>query len=101
MISLGAISLIEIYLKRMDVLKTGVKIDHRWLKKKKENAKELISNLITSPIENLKHFNEILDIAYKIENDRNKFIYGKKISDEDIRSYIDLFFKLKRRIEDA
>ena len=39
-ISFGVVCLIEFYLKKLNVLKTGGKIDHRWLKKKKEKQCE-------------------------------------------------------------
>ena len=70
-LSLGAVSLIEIYLKRKNVLKSGAKINHLWLKKKKENVKKFISNQIICPIENLKEIDNILNISYKIEKERN------------------------------
>ena len=98
-ISLGVISLLETYLKNLNILKSGSKIDHRWLKKSKENIKGFISKIITCPIEEVKDFDEILSIAYKIESNRNKFVYGKKTSDADLRDYINLFFELNKRIE--
>src|SRR3989338_6240781 len=64
-LSVGVVSIIESYLDKEKVLKSGGKIDHRWLKKKKENAKELISNQIICPVENLDKLDEILNIAYK------------------------------------
>ena len=100
-VSLGTIFLIEFYLRRLNVLKSGGKIDHRWLKKKKENAKKHISAQITCPIEELFALDSILNIAYKIESDRNKIVYGKEIDEKELRHYIDLFFKLKKEVEDV
>ncbi len=100
-ISFGAIALIEIYLKKSNVFKLGSKIDHRWLKRSKENVKKVISKYITCSIEELKNFDDILEIAYKIESSRNNFVYGKEISEEELRAYIDLFFELRRSVENA
>ncbi len=100
-ISWGSVYLIEFYLKKLNVLKSGGKINHRWLKKNKENAKEYISNQITCPIEELFDFDNLLDIANKIESGRNKIVYEKIMSEEELRSYIDLFLKLKKEVENA
>ncbi len=100
-VSLGTIYLVEFYLRRLNVFKPGGKIDHRWLKKKKENAKKHISTQITCPIEELFVLDNILNIAYKIESDRNKMVYGKEIGEKELRHCIDLFFKLKKEVEDA
>ncbi len=98
-ISLGAVSLIENYLKKLNVFKTGSKINHLWLKKKNENAKKLIAKVISCSVESIKDFDDILNIAYKIENKRNELVYGKPISDKDLREYINLFFELKSKVE--
>ena len=98
-LSLGVVSLIEAYLDRINVLKSGAKINHLWFKKKRENIKELISRQITCPIENLKNFNDILDLAYELEKERNELAYGKTVSEKILKEKIDLFLNLKRRIE--
>ena len=100
-LSLGSVSLIEIYLKKRNILKPGAKINHLWLKKKKENVKKLISNQIICPIENLKEIGEILDICNKIEKERNEIAYGKSVSEEILKEKINLFFNLKKVIENA
>lgn len=100
-LSLGVATLIESYLDGQNVLKPGAKINHLWLKKKMENASVFISKQITCPIENLKKFDEFLGIAYKIEKERNEIAYGKKISEEDLKNKINLFFELKKETENA
>lgn len=100
-LSLGSVSLIEIYLKKRNILKPGAKINHLWLKKKKENVKKLISNQIICPIENLKEIDEILDICYKIEKERNEIAYGKSVSEDVLKEKINLFFNLKKVVENA
>ena len=101
LLSLGAVSQIENYLNKQNVLKTGAKINHLWLKKKKENIKKLISNQIICPIENLKNIDELLDIAYKIEKERNDLAYGKKISEDLLKEEINLFLELKKKVENV
>jgi len=100
-LSLGAVNLIENYLKKQNVLKSGAKINHLWLKKKKENVKKLISNQIVCPIENLKEIDEILDAAYKIEKERNEIAYGKLVSEKMLKEKINLFLNLKKVVENA
>jgi len=101
LLSLGAVSLIEEYLSKRNVLKSGTKINHLWLKKKKENAKKLISNQVTCPIENLKEIDEFLKIAYEIEKERNDLAYGKKASEDTLKEKITLFLNLKKGVENA
>lgn len=98
MVSLGAVALIESYLEEKDVLKSGGKINHRWLKKKGENAKKLIEKQIIKPINELK-IDNFLDIAYKLEEKRNQLAYGKRASEEDLKEKIDLFLNLKKEVE--
>ncbi len=43
-LSVGTVTLLEYYLDKKQILKPGGKINHLWLKKKKENANKLISN---------------------------------------------------------
>jgi len=98
-LSLGIVSLIEYYLNKLNVLKSGAKIDHRWFKKKKENVKKLVEKQITVPIENIDKLDELLDKAYKIEKERNELAYGKKVSEEKLKEKINLFLELKKVIE--
>jgi len=100
-LSIEVVALIENYLDKLNVFKAGGKINHRWFKKKRENVKELISNQITSPIDSIEKINEILDIAYNIEKERNELAYGKPASEETLKDKINLFLDLKRRLENA
>lgn len=99
LLSLGSVALIEIYLEKQKVFKSGGKINHLWLKKSKENAKKLISNQIICPIENLEKLDKILDSAYEIEKERNELAYGKQVSEEKLNKKINLFIELKRGVE--
>lgn len=98
-LSFGVVTLIEFYLDKLNVLKPGAKINHLWLKKKRENAKKLISSQITSQIDSIENINKILDVAFKIEGERNELVYGKKVSEDILKKKINLFLDLKREIE--
>ena len=98
-LSFGMVTLIEFYLDKLNVLKPGAKINHLWLKKKKENAKKLISSQITSQIDSIENIDKILDVAFKIEGERNELIYGKKISEDILNKKINLFLDLKKELE--
>lgn len=101
LLSLGAVNLIENYLSKINVIKSGAKINHLWLKKKKENVKKLISNLITCPIENVSYIDEFLSIIYELEKERNEIAYGKQVSESTLIEKINLFLELKRKIENV
>lgn len=100
-LSLGVVSLIEDFLDKNKVLKSGAKINHLWLKKKKENVKKLIANQVTCPIDNLNGLDELLSLAYELEKERNELAYGKLVTEEVLKNKIHLFLDLKKRVENA
>jgi|SRR3989344_1576595 len=97
-LSFGIVTLLEFYLDKLNVLKPGAKINHLWLKKKKENVKKLISDQITSQIGSIKNIDKILDIAFEIESERNELVYGKKVSEKILKEKINLFLDLKKEL---
>ncbi len=99
LISSATISLIEEYLIKKQVFKTGGKIKHSWMKKKKENVKSLIENQMITKLENIPEIDRILDLAFKIEDRRNQIAYGKIISEKNLKERIETFLKLKGEIE--
>ena len=98
-LSLGCVNLIEEYLIKKDVLKSGVKINHLWFKKKPENVKKLISNQIVCPVENISNLDNLLKIVYEIEKERNELAYGKIVSEGFLGEQINLFLDLKKEVE--
>jgi hypothetical protein len=98
MLSLGLVNLIEYYLDKKNVLKPGSKINHLWLKKKKENVKNLISKQITCPTEELEKLDKLLEESYKIEKDRNFLAYGKNVPEKILREKISISLNLKKEI---
>lgn len=100
-LSLGSSTLIENYLKKKGILKPGAKINHLWFKKKKENVKKLISNQTISSIDEISKLDRFIDIAFEIEKERNELAYGKSVSEKVLREKINLFFELKKKVENA
>lgn len=98
-LSLGIVGLLENYLKRKNILKHGVKINHRWFKKNKENVKRILENKLTSPLSVLENFDKILDVAYEIESKRNELAYGKNVSDRLLQELINKFLDVKKEVE--
>jgi hypothetical protein len=94
----GIADILESYLKKKEVLKSGAKIDHRMFKKKKDNAKKSLENKVIS-LEGLGKLDKILDIAYKIESKRNGLAYGSPVSENILRSLINEFLELKKEVE--
>lgn len=98
-ISSGAIELLENYLKGENVLKQGVRLNHQWFKKKKENVKKILAEKITSSLDSLGKLDTIIDRVYNIESRRNELIYGKKVSEELLKNLIEHYLELKRVVE--
>ena len=94
-VSLGAVTLLEIYLHKLDVMKEGSKIDHTWFKKKKERVFEYLQKQITTQINSITDLDKIIDIMVDIENKRNDLAYGVAATEKILQEKINLFFKLK------
>lgn len=100
-LSAGSVALLESFLERRQVFKAGAKINHLWLKKKKENCKKLLARQITCPLEKLPELEQFLETAYLLEKDRNEIAYGKRVTEDKIKLLIDLFLRLKKEVEHA
>ena len=94
-ISLGAVTLLEIYLHKLDVIKEGSKIDHTWFKKKKERIIDHLQKQITTQINSITNLDKIIDIMIDIENKRNDLAYGAATTEKILQEKINLFFKLR------
>ena len=95
----GICQLLEEYLRKKDALKPGSKINHQWLKKKKENILEILSERIVTSVEKLDKLDKILAVAFKIESKRNEFVYGSKTSDKILQELINDYLTIKKEIE--
>ncbi|MDP4039303.1 MAG: hypothetical protein Q8P57_01875 [Candidatus Pacearchaeota archaeon] len=95
----GICVLLENYLKKKGVLKPGSKINHQWLKKKKENVLKILSERLVTSVESLIILDNILDVAFKIENKRNELVYGSVVRDEDLQELINDYLAIKKEIE--
>jgi len=96
-LSIGVVDILENYLRKKNVLRQGVKIDHRWFKKKKENVVELLGERLTS-LEGLDKLDKMLDVAYKIESKRDNLAYGSLVSEEVLHELINEFLELKKEV---
>ncbi|MCH7568711.1 MAG: hypothetical protein IIA87_04795 [Nanoarchaeota archaeon] len=99
-LSSGIVNILEDYLKNKGVLKQGVKLNHQWFKKKKENVKSIITEKITTSLDSLVKLDRILDVAYNIESKRNELVYGKKVSEKVLRDLISQYLDLKKEVEE-
>lgn len=95
MISLGAENLLELYFHRLDVIKVGTKLDHRWFKRRKEHIYDRLQNQITSEIRNIERIEEIIDLIVQIEDRRDELVYGAPTSERVLQERINLYIKLK------
>ena len=100
-LSAGSVALLEQFLQKRAVYKTGSRINHQWLKKKKENVKIVLSRQITCPIEKISELDRFLESAYAIEKERNQLAYGKPVSEEKLKELIQLFLNFKEEVEHA
>lgn len=97
LLSLGAATLIELYLHHLEIIKEGAKINHEWFRKKKETVFLQLQKQVVSPLEEFPEIEEILGITIKIEEKRNDLAYGAPPQEELLKSNINLFFKLKEK----
>jgi len=100
-LSLGSSVLVEEFFSKKNILKPGIKINHLWLRKSRENIKELLKDKITSQIEKFPELNSIIDKAIFIERERDKLAYGKSISEKTLKEKIKAFLELKKEVENA
>lgn len=98
-LSLGTTFLLEDYLNRKNVLKKGFKINHQWFKKSKKNIKEILSEKITCPVEQLTELDKLLDSIYKIESKRNELAYGKMSDENTLKELISFYLTLEKEVQ--
>ena len=98
-LSLGIVELLENYIKRNSALKPGIKINHQWFKKNRENVKKILASKITVSLEKLNKLDKILEVAYNIESKRNELAYGKAASEDFLTNLIDQYLEIKKEIE--
>ena len=94
-LSLGAITLLEIYLHKLNIIKESSKINHIWFKRKKSTVLEYLEKQIISPLKDIENIDEIIEIIMKIEEKRDDLAYGSPATEEILQEKINLFFRLK------
>lgn len=98
-LSLGAENLLELYFHKLDIIKEGSRIDHRWFKRKQETVLEHLQRQITSPINSIENISVIVETIAKIEEKRDDIAYGAPTTEEILQEKINLFFELKRMVK--
>lgn len=98
-LSLGSVTLIELYLHRLNVITPGSKIHHEWFKRKKEKVFIQLQSQVLPPITTLPDFDQMVTLAIKIEEKRDDLAYGSPAKEELIQEKINLFFKLKELVK--
>jgi len=101
LISAGGVALLESFLQKRQVLKPGAKLNHQWFKKNKENVKKIIARQLSSPIESITEIDKFLDRLYSLEKERNQLAYGKKSTEEKMKTLIDKFLDFKKEAENV
>lgn len=88
-----SLQLLELYLHTANKISIGKVIKHDWFKRPKPEQKQepLIERKLTIEFPRQ---NEIYNLIYDIEDERNILMYGKP-KEEQIKKILDLFLKLK------
>lgn len=94
-LSLGTMTLIELYFQKLNIWKEGSQINHRWFHRKKEALLKQLQNQIITPINSISNINKIIDLAVKIEEKRDDLAYGAKTTEGALQEKINLFFSLQ------
>ncbi len=95
-LSLGAENILALYFHKLNIIKEGSKIDHRWFKRKKEKIHYQLQKQITSPIDSVENIDRIIELISKIEEKRDQLAYGAPATEEILQNKINLFFELRR-----
>ena len=94
-LSLGAVTILEIYLHKLSVIKESSKINHIWFKRKRSSIIEYLQKQVTSPLNSIENIEEIITEIVNIEERRDDLAYGSPSSEEILQEKINSFFKLK------
>jgi len=98
-LSLGTVTILELYFHKLNIIKEGTKINHQWFKKKKEKILEQLQMQITTPINSISDLNKIIEISIKIEEKRDDLAYGSPANEKLLKEKINLFFELKKLLK--
>ena len=98
-LSLGAVNLIELYLHKINIIKEGSKIDHRWFKKKEESVLEQLQRQVVAPIDSFDKIKQAVVLARKIEEKRDDLAYGAPATELVLQEKINMFLELKKVLQ--
>ena len=94
-LSLGAVTLLELYFHHLHIIKEGSQINHLWFKKKREKVLEQIQKQIVSPINTVENIEKLINLSIKVEEKRDDIAYGAPTTEKILQEKINLFFELK------
>lgn len=100
-LSSGAAVLLEQFLKKKNVLKSGITINHLWLKKSPTNTLKLLAEKMTSAPEALPELATLVEKAHELERERDTLAYGKIVDENLLRQKIDAFLEFRKEVEHA
>jgi len=86
--SVAGCDMLEILLHKLNLIDPGFVLKHDWFDSKRKIAEKISVNFPKK--------NEILEIMYEIETNRNLLCYGKRKDKELVSKVILLFNKLKK-----
>jgi len=89
--STGAIELLSILLHKLDLISTGVQINHAWFRSRKNIDDKLNFNF--------PHKEKIIFLIENIEDLRNPLCYGTPRPEENVEAVTENFQKLKKLVE--
>jgi len=93
-----SIQFLELYLHIVNKIPIGKIIKHDWFKKPQKG--QVIEPLIERKLAvNFPRKNEIYELIYSLEENRNILVYGKPV-EEQIKNVLEIFFKLKQIFEE-
>ncbi|MBI2110188.1 hypothetical protein HYT51_00190 [Candidatus Woesearchaeota archaeon] len=98
-LSLGSTILLALYLAKLNLLKEGARINHLWLRKKKEKVFVFLQNQVTSNITDVPNIGKIIELMMKIEEKRDDLAYGAPATEKILQEKINIFFALKEVVQ--
>jgi len=90
--TLAATEMLELYLHKKNLFSLSARLNHRWLKSIKKVDEKLSFSFPRK--------NEIINLIYRIEKNRDELCYGKRVDEAFIKEQIEMFYKLKRIFEE-
>ena len=85
--SLGSVEMLEAFLHKKNLLSSGARMNHTWMKSKKRINEKIPFDFPRKE--------EIVDLLYYIEKNRDELCYGKKVASSKTEEQIEHFNRLR------